>query len=254
MEKHVEIKNVIKKYGIDSILKIPEINKKFKNTINSHTKEQIENINNKRKQTCLEKYGVDVISKLYSIKQKMCKTNLEKYNNICSAQGINQKIKSKQTCKKLYGTEFATQSNIVKEKQQETKRKNHTFNKSISEDKSYKLLKDKYSNVIRQYKSELYPFACDFYIPNYNDNKIDTGLYIECNYSWTHCDHPYNRNNNEDQIILEKWKEKNTKYYDNAINTWTIRDVNKRNIAKQNNLNYLEFWNINELNNWINQI
>ena len=35
--------------------------------------------------------------------------------------------------------------------------------------------------------------------------------------------------------------------------TWTIRDVNKRNIAKQNNLNYIEFWNINELKEWLNQ-
>ena len=37
-------------------------------------------------------------------------------------------------------------------------------------------------------------------------------------------------------------KSKNSGYYQNAINTWTIRDVNKRNIAKQNNLNYLEIF------------
>ena len=28
------------------------------------------------------------------------------------------------------------------------------------------------------------------------------------------------------------------------------RDPNKRRIAKENNLNYLEFWNINELKDW----
>ena len=41
--------------------------------------------------------------------------------------------------------------------------------------------------------------------------------------------------------------------YNNAIECWTKRDVNKRNIAKQNNLNYIEFWNINELINYINK-
>ena len=34
-------------------------------------------------------------------------------------------------------------------------------------------------DIIRQYKSDLYPFACDFYIPSLD-------LYIECNYHWTH--------------------------------------------------------------------
>ena len=59
------------------------------------------------------------------------------------------------------------------------------------------------------------------------------------------------KDNNEDQLILEQWKEKNTKFYDNAITTWTIRDINKRKIAKENNLNYIEFWNINELKDWL---
>ena len=36
---------------------------------------------------------------------------------------------------------------------------------------------------------------------------------------------------------LEYWKSKNTKFYDNAITTWTIRDVEKRKIAKNNKLN-----------------
>ena len=53
----------------------------------------------------------------------------------------------------------------------------------------------------------------------------------------------------EDITILNLWKNKNLSYYDNAITTWTIRDVNKRNIAKQNNLNFIEIWNIEELNN-----
>ena len=39
----------------------------------------------------------------------------------------------------------------------------------------------------------------------------------------------------------------------NIIYTWTILDLKKRNIAQQNNLNYIEFWNINEVKEWINK-
>jgi len=47
---------------------------------------------------------------------------------------------------------------------------------SQPEEDSYELLVDKfgYSEVIRQYRSEKYPFFCDFYIPCLD-------LYIELN-------------------------------------------------------------------------
>ena len=43
-------------------------------------------------------------------------------------------------------------------------------------------------------------------------------------------------------------KSKNTKYYNVAIEVWAKRDVNKRNVAKENKLNYLEIFtkNLNE--------
>lgn len=57
----------------------------------------------------------------------------------------------------------------------------------------------------------------------------------------------------DDDYILNKFLDKNgnTKYYNNAITTWTVRDVQKRKVAKENNLNYKEFWNINELKKFI---
>ena len=78
-------------------------------------------------------------------------------------------------------------------------------------------------------------------------------LFIECQYSWTHGNHPYNEILDKDKLLEWKEKAKKSNYYKNAINTWTIRDVKKRNIAKQNNLNYKEFWNIDELKKWIYQ-
>ena len=93
---------------------------------------------------------------------------------------------------------------------------------------------------MRQYSSEKYPFNCDFYVKLHD-------LYIEFNGSWTHGTHLYDSTSEEDQALAAEWKSKNSKYYDNALHTWTVRDVNKRCIAKQNNVNIREFWRILDL-------
>lgn len=126
-----------------------------------------------------------------------------------------------------------------------TKRNNKTFNSSKVEEKIYKLLCQKYSDVKRQYKSNLYPFACDFYIP-----EIDT--YIEYQGFWTHGREPY-IGNEKQQEKLKFWESKNTPQYIKAIDDWTVRDVLKRETAKQNNLNWFEFFTMDEFMEWVKQ-
>ena len=99
-------------------------------------------------------------------------------------------------------------------------------------------------NVIEQYKSDLYPFYCDFYIKNLD-------LYIECNYHWTHGGHIFNKDNINDIEKLNKWKQKNTKFYNNAIEVWTKRDQLKIKTAKDNNLNYKAFYSLDELKQYL---
>ena len=242
-----------------------EVNKKWKESCGENGTNR-----NKAKQTMIERYGVEnpyqikeVIEKIKKINkikiknslQKQEKTNLQKYGVKSYLQAKDFKEKSKQTCLNKYGVEHPMQSELIKSKYNyneivkkiiETKNKNHTWNTSKDEDESYILLKEKFNNVIRQYKETRYPYLCDFYIP-------DLDLFIECQYGWQHYDHPYNENNIDDINKANKLKNGKTKYYKNVFYNWTVRDVNKRNIAKQNNLNYLEFWNINELKNWIEQ-
>ena len=88
---------------------------------------------------------------------------------------------------------------------------------------------------------------CDFYIKSLD-------LYMECNFHWTHGFHPYNENSIEDVKKLDLWKSKGTNYYFNAINTWTVRDINKRNTAKKNNLNYVELFSLDEAKKFIDNI
>ena len=76
------------------------------------------------------------------------------------------------------------------EKAYKTKKTNGTICTSKNEELIYKLLINKFGkdNIERQYKSELYPFNCDFYIPEIN-------TYIEYNGSQFHHFHPFNENN-----------------------------------------------------------
>ena len=150
------------------------------------------------------------------------------------------------TCLAKYGVENYSQTDeckqIVKEKMLNTKRKNKSFTTSKIEEQISVWLSNNSINYIRQYKSDLYPFACDFYLTDYD-------LYIEIQGTWTHGGHPFDENNDEDMKQLTIWRTKNTKFYNQAIYVWTDLDVRKRNIAKKNKLNYIELFshNISEL-------
>lgn len=251
-------------YNIDIIPKCPICGKncKFDYRENLHRiysitcgdKECInKNWNNKQHEFSLNKYGVDNVFQAEEIKNKIKETSIKRYGVDHPFKNEKIKEKFKNTCFKKYGVEWfcyteknklAVNSKEAKEKEIETKRKNGTLNSSKLEEESKNILCNKFKEVKTQYKSKQYPFYCDFYIPNLD-------LYIECNYHWTHGFKPY-EGTKDDNIILNIWKTANKTYYNNAIETWTKRDVNKRNIAKKNNLNWIEFFNIQELKEWIN--
>ena len=214
---------------------------------------QSEQVKDKIKQTCLEKYGVENAAQSEVIKDKMKKTCLEKYGCEYALQSGIVKDKIKQTCLKRYGVEHPMKLDFYKSKVNaaiyESKKKNHTFNTSKPEENGYKLLYNKFGfcNVKRQYRTELYPFACDFYIKSLD-------LYIEFNFYWTHGKHKFDSNNKDD---VDKLNDLKIKYnngehplYKGAIITWAKSDPKKFNTAKKNNLNYLAFYTWNEFLEW----
>ena len=122
------------------------------------------------------------------------------------------------------------------EKSVKTKRKRNSFNTSLPEEQYYAQLLTQFSrdDIIRQYYDKSrYPFHCDFYIKS-----IDK--FIECNFHWTHNNHPFNETNNEDieEAKLLQTLAQNSKYYQVAYDVWTRLDVRKREIAIKNNLHY----------------
>lgn len=271
----------LQRYGVTSPLKSEIFKQKSKDTcLQKYGVEYTGQIPEKIEKThkaCLEKYGVDSVFKVQKFRNQSLDTCIKKYasneDDINSIVNIGQlkyvKDKIKNTCLEKYGVENPMQtqyyknlissilsSNEIQEKIYNTKLLNNSFNISYQEDVCFNLLKEKYSDCIRQYKSDLYPYNCDFYIPSLN-------LYIEYNGSHYHHYHPFDINDDNDINELNRLKEKannsnahkNCKksQYDNIIYTWTILDLKKRNIAQQNNLNYIEFWNINEVKEWINK-
>ena len=249
----------LNKYGVEYVFQSNQFKEKSNNTKLIKYGNKSYTNREKSKETCLIKYGVENWMSSNEFRLKSFKTKLEKYGN---GNFVNHN-KYKETCLNKYGVDNfgKTQESILKthtkevnEKRELTKKKNGTLNSSKTELESYDLLKQKYPDVIHHYKdNDRYSFNCDFYIPSLD-------LFIECQYGQFHHYRPFlgTEKDVKDIEILKKkankiHKEKHVSIsrYDNELETWTIRDVNKRNIAKQNNLNFIEFWNINELKKWL---
>lgn len=145
---------------------------------------------------------------------------------------------------KRYPDSFSLKESINKRIQ------NNTWSTSKPEEELYLYIKERFPSVKRQYKDkERYPYFCDFYIP-------ELDLFLELNGNWTHRNHPYDMNSKEDNSILNIWKEKSKEHpmYLSAIKTWVVSDVNKRNKAKENHLNFKEVWNLDEGKEFINKL
>ena len=239
----------INKFDVDSPLKNKEVREKIKQTniqkygVDNLFKNDI--IKEKIKQTNIQKYGVDYLFKSNIIKEKIKQTNIQKYgvDNPLKNKEIREKIK--QTNIQKYGVDNPLKNKEIWKKSQDNRQ---ISSKSKLENNFLNYLKLKYESddIITQYKSKEYPYYCDFYIKSIN-------LYIEIQGHWTHNDHPFDINNLNDQQIMNIWRTKSLsdKYYKNALNTWTIKDVEKRNTAIQNNLNYLEIFGKTDLNKYI---
>ena len=213
------------------------------------------NYNNpeKNKITNLERYGVTSYTKTKECKEKVKKSNLERFGYEYAMQSPELKSKFENVMFEKYGTAYYASSidyherwcknedwmKNSREKAYNTMLKNNLFMgcSSKSEKKIFEWLKEKYDNIQFNIKKEKYPFVCDYYIPSLD-------LFIEYNGHWTHNNHSFNEKDENDLLILKKWKEKalTSIKYKQAIDIWTKRDVNKLKIAKKNNLNYLIIW------------
>lgn len=230
-------KTNLQRYGVENVFQANEVKEKIKQT--NLQNYGVENQFKRKEflhQIIKDKYAVDNISQADFCKRKVKQTNLEKYGT--ATYLTSEQLK--QTMNDNFGVNYYTQTAEFRKKEYITKKNNKSFNTSKAEIKYKKYLEEKYGkdNVLTQYTDKRYPFTCDFYIKSKD-------LFIELNLHWTHGGKQF-ENSKEDQIKLATWieKSKTSIYYKNAIKTWTIRDVAKINVAKQNNLNYIAIYKL----------
>ena len=211
-------------------------------------------LSNKIKKTVENKYGVKCILSLEKNKEKAKNAIITKYGTNCTfnVPEIRDKANKNRT-KWRESSDYIETRKAMTERCWETKKRNNTCNTSKAEETIFGMLSNKFKDVKRNYKCDLYPFHCDFYI-------VDLDVYIEYQGSWVHGKKPYDENDFDCITLLKKWKVKSLEinykkepknYYRNAIHVWTVSDPLKRKVAKDNNLNWKEFWNIQEVKDWI---
>lgn len=246
----------------------------------------------RKKQALLQKYGVDNVTKIKEVRDKVAEGN-KKYQEKLREEGItsffateegkkaaregvlrkfgtdninkteqrrnemreNWKSKSKEERRKWIEKCRMVQTKEVQQRISDTKRRNNSFHISSWEAMLTEKLSNLFPDLKTQYKDKRYPFHCDFYIPSLD-------LFIECNFHWTHGRRPFNPNNEKDMEQLRHWEELGRsatsvrdkgQYYKNAITTWTDLDVRKRIIAEQNGLNYLVFYFLKDAIKWVEE-
>ena len=261
----------LKRYGVDNGAKLESSKQKTKET--TMRKYGVENamfsveLKQKLYETNYKKFGCKICTQNEEIKQKMRdhvpemlkkmeKTNLEKYGvkQVLSLDYVREK--GTQTNLKKYGCAHASSSQYVRQKVYETQKRNGTFTYSKKEIYINEQLEQVFGSkdVIHQYRTQIYPFIADFYI-------ISLDLYIEYQGYWKHGKEPFDPNNPKHIEIIESWKGRSQEInkkglpktdYLAAIDTWTKTDVKKRTWAKDHNLNWIEFFNMKQFENWLN--
>lgn len=199
----------------------------------------------KTRATMQKRYGVNYSWESAALRNKAQSTMVRRYGSLCYVQSddyqerldiIMDKVRN--TNMSRYGAPVYTQSNEYKQNVNDiqsriiaTKRQNGVLNTSTVEKhvKGFDDFKSQYNNDSR------YPYLCDFY-------DKDRDLFIEVNASWTHGYHWYDAE--KDVAVCTKWKAKSedSAYYANALDVFTKRDVEKRECARANNLNYVTLW------------
>lgn len=209
-QKGMKIK--IEKYGdISNGKKISETRKNW-------TKERKDLWYARVKATKLERYGDENYHNIEKVKV----TNLERY-------GVDNPSKAPEIKK------------LIAERAVAARKRNGTLSSSRNfEDKLVQYLRETYPEytILTQYKDERYPFRCDCYI-----KELD--LFIEFQGSFYHNYRPFNgspEHISEYEKMLTKGE-----ITKGIAKVWRYKDPEKREYAKKNGLNFLEYWEVGYL-------
>lgn len=236
-------------YGVKCPLQSKEIREKGKKTslerYGTESPMQSEDIKEVQKSKIQDKHGSEITNnfQVEEYKNKAKRTKEERYGN----PNYNNSKQAAKTCRERYGVDNPSQLLDIQMKKKATQLSHGKI--SSSEQKVIKYLTDlgykKQQDYFIEYKSDEYPFFCDFYFPK-------TKLFLELNIHGTHCGCWYNSQNKLCQEKRNKFlsKAKTSAFYKDLVDVWTRRDVKKRNTARKNKLNYVVLWKDKDIDEW----
>lgn len=242
----------LRKYGVDNISKSKYfkdlweeegdqwVKKQRENTKAKYGVECIFSDKNRMKKAYQEKLGVDNPAHLDSTTEKRRQTCLEKYGAYT-----------------YRSSKFYKERNLeIQEKINQKKRENKSFGISKPENRLYEKILEKFPDCIRGYKDEKrYPFKCDFYIPSLDLFIEYQEVWTHGGHPYNPED-PKDQEAVAKLELKSKelnFKGEPKDFYKSAITTWTIRDPLKRETARKNNLNWKEFFTEEAAYAWLNQ-
>lgn len=245
MKQH---KSMRRMYGVDNAFDKNSGLLKFNPMCSDECKE-------KRRQTMLERYGVEHPNQNPEIKARMLAKKQATTKEIygvdnpmqCKEIAMKSSEHRQETMLARYGAANSVQIDEIRNQIFESRRKRGTLNSSEAEDVLYEMLTAYFgeNDVLRNVcVDDRYPYHVDFYIKSRD-------LFIELNGDKCHNTHWFDENDERDIQTVNSWKENQLRIeaetgkssrYRKYIETWTISDVKKRQSAKTNHLNYLVFW------------
>jgi hypothetical protein len=187
------------KWGVDHAYQAKEVHDKIGEAMRAKIAipGELEKMNNKRKETNLDKFGVEYPMQSAEVRQRRDQTSIDLYGNAVAMRvpEIKEKVKEyfqekygadhylgsetfKNSMLETFGFENPSHSEDIKKKKHQTKKDNGTFNKpSKPEDKTYKILKDHFgeNNVVRQLFVN--GWDLDFYIPSLDGYVEENGVF-----------------------------------------------------------------------------
>lgn len=226
------------RYGVPYYWQSDEGRKRLKELLSS------EEVVERTRQTNLVRYGHETWQGSEAGRQKLASAEV--------------RSKTEQTNQKRYGAKTwsnsdegrAAMSTYLQDKIIAAKMEHGTINDSQPERDAYVLLIQKFGadDVIPQYRSDRYPYKCDFYIKSQD-------LFIELNIYWMHGGHFFDPNNEADIERLQAWLVSDKPSYERAIYVWTQNDLEKRRVAEENGLNYCVFWeqDLSDFKDWLDE-
>lgn len=189
------------------------------------------------KHCCLIHSNQDPITK-----EKCIQTNIEHWG---TASPYNSPIYQQKVFEQ-YGVYYHSNRPDILEKIENTRRALGTSGTSHEEQELCRIMTEELGYEIKtQYRSDVYPYCCDIYIPKWN-------LYIEYQGSQYHMSRPF-EGTLEDMMIIEELHQKDIKrqeemgmeystQYAAIIRVWSVVDPKKRQHVKKFNLNFLEIF------------